>query len=309
VDKFIVDVRAFRDELNAAELTDDEFADMMYGCNASISATQRKTSHLNELPWLIWQCRDDRARCLEFVQQFDLAVLASPRREIGMHRVALKFASTQLTDSVREDMLAYGNGVPMTSALDKMFYRYVTAVSMNETLHETPHRDTTRTLKIASGSKSIWWSVQNRRLQSLGIAQACVRDKGATTFRHAWEKATGVLSTARASAGLLVKPSRTAYRIAMKKIYCTYPYNKPNVEAVEDALKAADKRTTGAKAPTWANEKLVLKNFTTATLKLKDIVIVSQPVQERVGPTDAQDLALVPLFSLNCFKLWMITRP
>jgi hypothetical protein len=101
VDKFIVDVRAFRDELNAAELTDDEFADMMYGCNASISATQRKTSHLNELPWLIWQCRDDRARCLEFVQQFDLAVLASPRREIGMHRVALMFASTQLADSVR----------------------------------------------------------------------------------------------------------------------------------------------------------------------------------------------------------------
>jgi hypothetical protein len=90
----------------------------------------------------------------------------------------------------------------------------------------------------------------------------------------------------------------------MNKVFSAYPYNKPDVQAIEVALKAGDKVSAGARAaPSWANEKLILKNLTTATLKLKDIVIVHLPACERVGPADAQDLALVPLQDFRLFQV------
>jgi hypothetical protein len=225
VDSFVVELQAVAPIAVGGGGSFEELADIQYGARKSLAATRSKTHFLMEPPWLIWLCRDNRECCATFVAKCDAE--AAAKGENALHRVSLLFASREIVGSLREDMLAYSTGAPASPALTAAFFKYIEMVSLDGSSAETPHRDTTRATNIASASKTVWWSVQNRRRQTLRLVQNFVRKHDARLFEQAWSKCKGVVVPRMPRSDALVVVNRTKKAEVLKRVYCQYPYNKP----------------------------------------------------------------------------------
>jgi hypothetical protein len=173
-------------------------------------------------------------------------------------------------------MEAFRDTGVISDALEKAFFRYIDMISIDESSAETPHKDTHRTIQLACNSKPIWWSTNNRRQQSLELVENFAYSHDPKIFKHAWEKFKGIVHQRLPTAPYLVRGHVDAAKLTLRKVYRVFPYNTPDVTAIETAMKSRKSTLAmleGA-TPAWSNTDLVKKNLALAVFKNKEYVVV-----------------------------------
>lgn len=240
---------------------------------STIAEARVRFGFVEELPWLIWQCRTQRGaarvmqKYLDEVKRYGLA---------KAHRVSKLFFDV---GAVADAMRSHIDGGGLSDLLDAELRAYE-LVPLDETIAEASHRDVNRLTGHATAGRMVWWSITQRLEQNLSLHDKVSAAGMAHQFNECFLAWKSVMQFNANKEAKLV-PSKMCGKSVVKAIYRTGMWN-----SADWSIYAKD----ASKMPRPINVKVlqgdvsaVKKEFLQAVFRRRGVFFLNHSIDEEVA--------------------------